>query len=62
MRVELGLHFFGQRRALFFLGLFQSVTRTVLSGLFILRRAGEGFAGFAKFYDIVLAQSTAARS
>ena len=53
MGVELGLHFLGQRRALFLFGFFQSMPRAVLGGLFILRLTGEGFAGLAEFYDIV---------
>ena len=54
MGVELGLHFLGQRRALFLFGFFQSMPRTVLGGLFILRLTGEGFAGLAEFYDVVI--------
>lgn len=62
MRVQLVLHFFGERRSLIFLGLFQPMTRAILRRLFLLRLAGEGFAGFPEFYDVVLAQFTAGRS
>ena len=53
MRVQLGLHFLGQLRALFFFGFFQSKARAVLRGFFVLRLTGEGLSGFAEFYDIV---------
>ena len=53
MAIEFGLHFLGEGRALFFLGFFQSKTRAVLGGFFVLRLAGEGLSGFAEFYDIV---------
>lgn len=62
MRVELILHFLGQRRAFVFLGFFQPMTRAVLRRLFLLRLAGEGFSGLAEFYDVVFAQFTAGRS
>ena len=54
MGVELGLHFLSQRRALFFLGFLQSMPRAVLGGLLILCLTGEGFSGFAEFYDVII--------
>ena len=52
MRVEFSLHFLGEGRAFFFLGFLQSMPRTVLGSLLVLRRTGEGLSGFAEFYDI----------
>ena len=57
MRVQFRLHFFSKRRALFLFGFLQSMPRAVLSRLLILRHAGEGFAGFSEFYDVVFAHA-----
>jgi len=56
MRVQFGLHFLREGRALFLLGFFQPMPRAVLGGFFILCLTGEGFSGLAEFYDVVFAQ------